>query len=55
VWRDILSTNLTHIDESLRLYINALEELRQAVAAGTAKDAFNKGENFALLLRKSIR
>ena len=51
LWRDILATNVEHIDRALAAYIQELEHIRENLRSRQLQEEFERGAAFARRLR----
>lgn len=54
LWRDILATNVEHIDRALALYIQKLEHVRENLRSPQLQKEFANGSDLAARLRRPI-
>jgi prephenate dehydrogenase len=54
LWRDILATNVEHIDRALALYIHKLEHVRENLRSPQLQKEFANGSDLAARLRRPI-
>jgi len=55
IWRDILATNIAHIDSALSVYIQKLEHLRENLRTRQLQEEFERAAEFAGRIRRNRR